>query len=517
MYNYTSIHIEGTVVTLRDAENSAASVNRLPPELLAYIFQVLQLLLGWPQLPGRSGTTPKAAATWIRVTWVCRYWRCVALDCPTLSQTPLQVKLDDQDADLEAAVIAIQPLIHRVHRLELWTFDQPPSSEAQLFCCYYDRLSGSRPVDDELCFSPNHFPSLRSLTLRDAHPAWETFSLTNLEVVIQLSATETGPSVAATLRLMKNSPHLRIFKTSYTELAPSLEPPHDAYGTILLARLEALELVGSPREVIYVLDRIIVPSTCTVNVKYIGDRHSGFLSPIRSIYPYQLAFQNLIPHYTALYLHFANHRIGLYGMLDDGDRWTHLEISGEPLTIGTIVTEDTWTTLLGAFASSPLTCIRIYCYLDWNISYPMWIALFERFPLHTLQASFQYAPSSGLPSLRNLFDALRAPCSSTVRLLELHYLDIDAALTDAIIDLLERRVATNMPLDALRFCGCYVEEPLDPQEFKRRLAHYVTAMFERHPFPVQCEPDLLVNGYLFEDDHPLLVGSSESLMTHTFR
>ncbi|TBU46057.1 hypothetical protein BD309DRAFT_999372 [Dichomitus squalens] len=515
------MHIEGTVVTLRDAEKSAASVDRLPLELLAYIFQVLQLLLGWPQLPGRSGTTPKAAATWIRVTWVCRYWRCVALDCPTLwasivdsgwwknttwlttflersGETPLQVKLDDKDADLEAAVIAIRPLIHRVRRLELWTFDQPPSSvlaqfpgrfdvlkEAQLFCCYYDRLSGSRPVDDELCLSPSHFPSLRSLTLRDAHPAWETFSLTNLEVVIQLSATETGPSVAATLRLMKNSPHLRIFRTSYTELAPSLEPPHDAYGTILLARLEALELVGSPREVIYVLDRIIVPSTCTVNVKYIGDRHSGFLSPIRSIFPYQLAFQNLIPHYTALYLHFANHRIGLYGMHDDGDRWTYLEISGEPLTIGTIVTEDTWTTLLGAFASSPLTCTRIYCYLDWNISYPMWIALFERFPLHTLQASFQYAPSSGLPSLRNLFDALRAPCSSTVRLLELHYLDIDAALTDAIIDLLERRVAMNMPLDALRFCGCYVEEPLDPQEFKRRLAHYVTAMFERHPFPVQ--------------------------------
>ncbi|TBU27412.1 hypothetical protein BD311DRAFT_843660 [Dichomitus squalens] len=489
-----------------------ASVDRLPPELLAYIFQVLQLLVGWPQLPNCSGPTLSEAATWIRVTWVCRYWRCVALDCPTLwasivdsgwwnnatwlttflersGETPLQLKLDDDDADLEAAVIAIRPLIHRVCRLELWTYDQPLSSvlaqlpgrfdvleEAELSSCYCDPSDDS-PVDDELHLSTGHFPSLRSLILANAHPAWETFSLANLNEFHVIDAS-TGPYTAATLRLMRDSPHLRIFKLDFTKLAPSLEPPYDAYGTISLAYLKEFRISGTPREVTYVLDRIIVPSTCSIGVCYTWNEHPGALSLIRSMFPYQLAFKNTVPHYVALTLHLGDDHVALFCSRGDGNISTSLRVSGEHPAVQSIVAEDTWSSLLGAFSSSPLTRINMWFYSDTSISFPMWITLFERFPLQAVQIGFPYTYSSQLWRLQYLFDALRAPCSSKVRLLELFDLFIDAALTDAIIDLLERRAATNIRLDTLMLFGCYLEKSLEPQEFKRRLEPYVKPVFK---------------------------------------
>ena len=57
-----------------------ASVDRLPPELLVYVFQLLQFLLGWPRFPDQDTLTLPEAATWIRVTWVSRQWRLTGLE-----------------------------------------------------------------------------------------------------------------------------------------------------------------------------------------------------------------------------------------------------------------------------------------------------------------------------------------------------------------------------------------------------------------------------------------------------
>ena len=64
----------------RACNNSALSpVSRLPPEVLATIF----IHRAREHYDHQQGSSP-SAPSWVNVSYVCRYWRSVALDCPTL-------------------------------------------------------------------------------------------------------------------------------------------------------------------------------------------------------------------------------------------------------------------------------------------------------------------------------------------------------------------------------------------------------------------------------------------------
>ena len=64
----------------RACNNSALSpVSRLPPEVLATIF----IHRAREHYNHQQGSSP-SAPSWVNVSYVCRYWRSVALDCPTL-------------------------------------------------------------------------------------------------------------------------------------------------------------------------------------------------------------------------------------------------------------------------------------------------------------------------------------------------------------------------------------------------------------------------------------------------
>ena len=303
--------------------------------------------------------------------------------------------------------------------------------------------------------------------------AWETSSFVNLNV-LRLFEVPTGPSATATLRLMRASPHLRIFSPGRTLLAPGLEPACDVQGSISLAYLEEMEIYGYPREVTYVLDRITVPSTCSISIHYIWNQSPEDLRLMQSLFPRQLAFRNLLPHCTALTLALAAHLATIAATCCcSGHCPILIRVSGASSIGSRVIAEDTWTSLLHACAGSPLTRIDVAYYPGARLSSSMWTALLEHFPLQVVQASIHLCREDQLLHLHHLFSALRTPCARPVRVLELCGPVLDAALADALLDLHEHRAASDMPLDELVFMQCYFEPPWEPEEFMARLALYV--------------------------------------------
>ncbi|KAJ3540378.1 hypothetical protein NMY22_g4320 [Coprinellus aureogranulatus] len=61
--------------------NASLPVNRLPPEILLTIFEILKTYAKEEQ---GNGEPP---LSWFRVTFVCRRWRTIALDSPSLWTT----------------------------------------------------------------------------------------------------------------------------------------------------------------------------------------------------------------------------------------------------------------------------------------------------------------------------------------------------------------------------------------------------------------------------------------------
>ncbi|KAG6917527.1 hypothetical protein DXG01_002159 [Tephrocybe rancida] len=65
--------MKGTIIRLKSHHNSLSLIARLPPEVLSTVF-------GWlPTMTGKCTGTP-----WIRVSFVCKDWREIALGCPEL-------------------------------------------------------------------------------------------------------------------------------------------------------------------------------------------------------------------------------------------------------------------------------------------------------------------------------------------------------------------------------------------------------------------------------------------------
>ncbi|KAF9474931.1 hypothetical protein BDN70DRAFT_814909, partial [Pholiota conissans] len=68
-----------SIMTLKARRNSLAPVSRLPAEILGIIFSLVQTREVNPN--GKREGTP---LQWLNVTYVCQYWRNVALDFPSL-------------------------------------------------------------------------------------------------------------------------------------------------------------------------------------------------------------------------------------------------------------------------------------------------------------------------------------------------------------------------------------------------------------------------------------------------
>ncbi|KAL4071659.1 hypothetical protein V8B97DRAFT_1870752 [Scleroderma yunnanense] len=122
--------------TLRSWRNSLSHISRLPPELLAAIF----LECRWQWHREHSSTYTREVPPWVFLSYVCQYWRNVALNCPALwthlffvsskwmdellrrsKATPLIIHVDISRSDSETTISPLKKALQHMERVQdLW-------------------------------------------------------------------------------------------------------------------------------------------------------------------------------------------------------------------------------------------------------------------------------------------------------------------------------------------------------------------------------------------------------------
>ncbi|KAI0802040.1 hypothetical protein BC629DRAFT_162202 [Irpex lacteus] len=80
-----SAAVENLVSAIRGSQNRIAGINRLPEEILGYIFEVLaDLVRDDTEMRLRSSWRNLPQERWLQINLVCRHWRRIALSRPAL-------------------------------------------------------------------------------------------------------------------------------------------------------------------------------------------------------------------------------------------------------------------------------------------------------------------------------------------------------------------------------------------------------------------------------------------------
>ncbi|KIJ65644.1 hypothetical protein HYDPIDRAFT_110775 [Hydnomerulius pinastri MD-312] len=148
--------------TLRTGRSQLSSISRLPPEILAAIF--VQYARIWcSSFQGETRIPP-----WVGVSHVCRHWRAVALDCPTLwAHLFFSSRRWTEELIVRSKNV---PLIVHINR----TLNVAPSNDffanVQKALMHIERIqvlhiNSSKPALFELFSKPAPAPLLRSLVI----------------------------------------------------------------------------------------------------------------------------------------------------------------------------------------------------------------------------------------------------------------------------------------------------------------------------------------------------------------
>jgi len=219
-------------------QNASAPVNRLPPEILAHIFSLVQ-----PFSQGPLFSLPKTYNKWMKVTRVCQHWRTTALSFPRLwshihvrkpldrkiamknikrsAQSPLNVYctiVAPPEADEVNILSLVAEQMHRLqelhihwtipHETSLWDLIIPPAPAPNL-----EVLSLIGSWDERVSnltlppFFQNITPRLKKLTFTriSSWPHNDFCGLTHLSLFDQRDGRVSLPKF---LEILKSSPGL---------------------------------------------------------------------------------------------------------------------------------------------------------------------------------------------------------------------------------------------------------------------------------------------------------------------
>ncbi|KAI0324117.1 hypothetical protein GY45DRAFT_462967 [Cubamyces sp. BRFM 1775] len=307
---------------------------RLPPELLTLIFRELQLLHGW----NRSHRHP-GSRLWLRVTWVCRFWREAALLAPTLWSFVQSASAGTDHAFVEAALERARRVPLNIDLTFVRSADRAPSLLASLFVhaqriqvmrlqmlletntmqLFFESMAASRlemplleclsiadrAVDDAdgdplpylAHLTREHVPRLHTLSLCFTHFPWNSSVYSSL-LSLDLVSVQTQPTVTEFLHILRECPQLwkLHIEDSLADLAHQPLPKDPS--VVILPWLEEMSFIGAYDTIAYVCDLLWVPCSCEVSIEYhntYGVSDVIVERLVSAVLPRQHVFREIVP------------------------------------------------------------------------------------------------------------------------------------------------------------------------------------------------------------------------------
>ena len=293
---------------------------RLPPELLAAIF------LRYAEDYRDSTRVPR----WVTVSYVCQYWRNVALNCAKLwtylffvspewmdeqlrrsKAAPLIARVDfSRSQEGLGPIRALDKALQNVNRIQDLRVDDPYVDTIDLI---HARLNAAAPLleslhlsamycpDSHFTIPENTFPGaspLQKVYLEICHVDWSSRIFNGLtELTLRIVLNDFEESWDGVLRILRQSPNLR--RLCLSEVLPSSRfgissiGSEDITGPITLPRLEELTLTDSIIWVMCLLVRLEFPRTTTVRLDCTFD-DSRAISMLLSLIPDRFSHPTLL-------------------------------------------------------------------------------------------------------------------------------------------------------------------------------------------------------------------------------
>ncbi|KAI0322283.1 hypothetical protein OF83DRAFT_1289452 [Amylostereum chailletii] len=293
--------IQHLLCTLKSRRNSFSPIASLPPEILAYVFEIRMEDPGPPLAVSYNSSAGRPPLEWIVVTQVCGHWRQVALSQPRLwteipfafghrwtkwfleraKHAPISVRKglsNSVGASTEAHLIPNH--IHHTKELILTgllpsiqnVLQESTSGAPYLECLQispYPLSHGSTlPLPAHLF--ANNAPKLRRLVLRGFTIPWSSTLLNNLTLLeIDLgpgtSSASTPPSFLFSDIMGGLSRMHFLQKLVLKDCLPLWSAPHPE-SVIPLPHLSQIDLQGPARTSYEVLNRLRIPSRVRVKL-----------------------------------------------------------------------------------------------------------------------------------------------------------------------------------------------------------------------------------------------------------
>ncbi|GBE84658.1 hypothetical protein SCP_0606370 [Sparassis crispa] len=302
------------ISSISPSPTSEPPVNRLPNEILGEIFVILRSL-------DYSNNISPVGMAWLRVTFVCQYWRGIALGMPSLwssidvtrdlefcrlylqrSQNTLidihyprdmLVRCRCSTHNVTGIIVMVLPHAHRIRTLELGTMDK--SHLLELFAAltipmpHMEALELLRDDgwDDLTPFNPprDQFPALRSIALNPACIAWSSpllSRLTNLELYYRTS--DKLLSMNTFLDMIQASPDLQSLVLWHA--GPNVGASKDT-RIVSLPQLRVIHLEDTSRTISSTLAHLAIPARAFLKIRILAHREFGHPLPdlIHDIFP----------------------------------------------------------------------------------------------------------------------------------------------------------------------------------------------------------------------------------------
>ncbi|KAI0318842.1 hypothetical protein OF83DRAFT_1113623 [Amylostereum chailletii] len=276
-------YLRQIVFALKSRLNPCLPISRIPPEIMQKIFIHLASTVS-------MGPSFYIGHGWISITAVCRRWRHIAIDIPSIwahevcsvpagaaaeewlrraQACPLGFKFTADEAEKQAFVLKH---IHRGRRIVYCYpgYSDPVSLRAPFLTLARGLTKKPLPILEDLSIESSRavprvsstltVPRLKRIFLVDMFVPWSSSSLTELTLVRHNTPKDHFPSAKQLFRLLQASPLLEKLHLTWIPDFNSL--PADR--RLQLSHLRAMELEGTSEILAAFWGRLVLPPTVGV-------------------------------------------------------------------------------------------------------------------------------------------------------------------------------------------------------------------------------------------------------------